>query len=80
VFGTRNVYGEIVETLETTYDACSKAMHEAADIPAAKGGADIAHLVAMAHNCLHEALNTAKQWQESYDYHLNGSHGRRTDF
>jgi len=80
MFGTRNVYSDVVCALEAAYDACASATQEAAEVPTGKGGDDIAHLAGLARNYLYEALHIARQWQESYDYHVKGGHGHRTDF
>jgi hypothetical protein len=82
MFDMQNPYQGIVQTLETAYDACSQAMHDSdsSHIPPGKGGSDIGSLTTAARNLLYEALHAARQWHESYCYHLNGGHGHRTDF
>jgi hypothetical protein len=77
VFSTRNLYEDVVETLEASYDACSRALNATAGIPRDKGGGDIAQLAETARSCLHEALQTAALWQNAFNYHFSGN---RTDF
>jgi len=80
MFGSRNPYAEIVQNLEAAYHACGEAMNDCGHLPTAKGGGDISHLAVAARNLLYEAVHTARQWQDSYEYHMQGTYGPRSDF
>lgn len=80
MLGIQNPYQMVVHALEAAYDSCAEAIHNSSDVPAGKGGNDIGFLALSAKNLLHEALCTAQQWQDSYDHHLNGTFGVRSDF
>ncbi|SRR6266536_1013575 len=63
--GMPNPYSAIVSALEAAHDFCCRATDEAAELPAGRGGNDIANLVHTARNNLYETLHTAKQWHQS---------------
>jgi hypothetical protein len=76
-----NPYQSIVDHLETTLDFGRRAHQSTSDVPRAKGGGDIASLANSAVNLLEEALSTAQQWRDAWNYHVEGGHFRhRSDF
>ncbi len=77
MFGYHNPYQATLDGLEEALSLCTRALHEAADLPHAKGRGDIENSGYQAKRLLEEAIACARQWRDAFDYHAVGN---RTDF